>query len=71
MRMRKKKYLDERLDAVKSYILDTDREERDFEKAVQIKEHFDFTELFGNENPVHLEIGCGKGQFVCEMAKNV
>ena len=27
------------------------------------------TEFFGNENPIHLEIGCGKGQFVCEMAK--
>lgn len=69
MRMRKKKYLDERLDAVKKYILDTDREERDFEKAVQIKELFSFSEIFGNSNPVHLEIGCGKGQFVCEMAK--
>lgn len=68
MRMRKKKYLDERLDAVKSFILDTDRDERDFEKAVQIKEYFDFGEIFGNENPVHLEIGCGKGQFVYEMA---
>lgn len=69
MRMRKKKYLDERLDAVSAYILDTDREERDFEKAVQIKEYFNFEEIFGNSNPVELEIGCGKGQFVCEMAK--
>jgi len=25
--------------------------------------------LFGNENPIHLEIGCGKGDFVCGMAK--
>ncbi len=69
MRMRKKKYLDERLAAVESYILDTDREERNFEKSVCIKEYFDFAEIFGNNNPVHLEIGCGKGQFVCEMAK--
>lgn len=70
MRMRKKKYLDERLDAVRSYILDTeiDIEERDFEKAVRTKEYFDLEELFGNGNPVHLEIGCGKGQFICEMA---
>ena len=35
MRMRKKQYLTERLDAVKSLILDTDLEERDFEKAIQ------------------------------------
>ena len=69
MRMRKKKYLTERLDAVKSLILDTDLEERDFEKAIQTKDYFDFEEMFGNGNPVHLEIGCGKGQFVCEMAK--
>lgn len=68
VRMRKKKYLDERLDAVKGLILDTDRDERDFEKAVQIKEYFDFEKLFGNSNPVHLEIGCGKGQFIVEMA---
>ena len=68
MRMRKKKYLNERLDAVKGLILDTDLEERDFEKAVKTKDYFDFEELFGNSNPVHLEIGCGKGQFIAEMA---
>ena len=68
MRMRKKKYLNERLDAVKGLILDTDLEERDFEKAIQTKDYFDFEELFGNSNPVHLEIGCGKGQFIVEMA---
>lgn len=26
-------------------------------------------ELFGNDNPIHLEIGCGKGNFVTGMAK--
>ena len=26
-------------------------------------------ELFENENPIHLEIGCGKGQFLIGMAK--
>ena len=68
MRMRKKKYLNERLDAVKGLILDTDLEERDFEKAIKTKDYFDMEELFGNSNPVHLEIGCGKGQFIVEMA---
>lgn len=24
---------------------------------------------FGNENPIHIEIGCGKGKFICEMAQ--
>ena len=26
-------------------------------------------EIFGNHNPIYLEIGCGKGQFITEMAK--
>lgn len=26
-------------------------------------------ELFGNDNPIHIEIGCGKGSFVCGMAE--
>lgn len=68
MRMRKKKNLETRLEEVKEYILDTDCEEKDFEKVVE-KNLFDYKEIFGNDNPVRLEIGCGKGQFVCEMAK--
>ena len=27
-------------------------------------------EIFGNDRPVHIEIGCGKGKFVEEMAAN-
>ena len=68
MRMRKKKNLETRLSEVKEYILDTDCEEKDFEKEVE-KTLFNYEEVFGNNNPVRLEIGCGKGQFVCEMAK--
>ena len=26
--------------------------------------------LFNNDNPIHLEIGCGKGQFITTLAKN-
>lgn len=29
-----------------------------------------YENLFGNGNPIHIEIGMGKGQFLCEMAKN-
>ena len=25
--------------------------------------------LFKNDNPIHIEIGCGKGQFILELAK--
>ena len=28
-----------------------------------------WTGVFANENPIHIEIGCGKGDFVCGMAK--
>ena len=28
-----------------------------------------WNEVFGNDNPIHIEIGCGKGAFVCGMAK--
>ncbi len=28
-----------------------------------------WSELFGNNNPIHIEIGCGKGGFVTGMAK--
>jgi len=29
----------------------------------------DFSEWFGNDRPVSMEIGCGKGTFICEMAR--
>ena len=28
-----------------------------------------WSEVFGNDNPIHIEIGCGKGSFVVGMAK--
>lgn len=28
-----------------------------------------WSEVFGNENPIHIEIGCGKGQFMSTLAK--
>ena len=27
-------------------------------------------ELFGNSNPIHLELGMGRGDFIIDMAKN-
>ncbi|MFO8069038.1 MAG: tRNA (guanosine(46)-N7)-methyltransferase TrmB [Alkalibacterium sp.] len=29
----------------------------------------DWQKRFGNENPIHIEVGCGKGQFIMDMAK--
>lgn len=28
-----------------------------------------WNELFDNDHPIHIEVGCGKGQFIIEMAK--
>ncbi len=28
-----------------------------------------WNEVFGNNNPIHIEIGCGKGNFISEMSK--
>ena len=70
MRMRKKKNLDARLENVRDYILDLPLgDERDFNKAIEEKSLIDYKEIFGNDNPMQLEVGCGKGQFVCELAK--
>ena len=58
MRMRKKKNCDTRLDKSGSLWIRNPEE---------YKGKWD--EEFGNPNPVHLEIGCGKGQFICRMAQ--
>ena len=58
MRMRKKKHREERLNLCEDYIVN------DFEK---IKDGV--FNLFDNENPIYLEIGCGKGRFITETAK--
>lgn len=67
MRMRRKKNLDKRMAECSNYF-EIYTQERNFLEAVKEKEYLDFKEIFGNDNPVVLEIGCGKGQFACEWA---
>jgi tRNA (guanine-N7-)-methyltransferase len=31
--------------------------------------YLDFVELFGNRAPLHVDLGCGDGSFLCEMAR--
>ena len=66
MRMRKKKHLDERIkDCANVLVYRSD--ERDYsssEDALII----DTAEVFGNTNPVELEVGCGKGAFIVQLA---
>ncbi len=69
MRMRKKKHLVERLDAVKEYLLPISQHNPDIRRAADEPCYYNIEEIFGNSNPLHLEIGCGKGQFIAEIAK--
>ena len=55
MRMRKKKNGEKRIAACAEYLV--------------TEPIASFSELFGNEREVHVEIGCGKGNFVCGMAE--
>jgi len=58
MRMRKKRNFDARLERVK---------ERLIEEPAELKGKWH--SLFGNDNPIHIEIGSGKGKFISEMAE--
>ena len=68
MRMHRKPHLDERLEACGKIVTVADLTDKNMKRAASQKEYFDFEEIFKNGNPVHLEIGCGKGKFVCETA---
>ena len=57
MRMRKKKNLDVRFAACADVMVFEPKQLRGKWRA-----------LFGNDNPIHLEIGCGKGKFTVETA---
>lgn len=46
-----------------------DLTDKNMKRAALTPEYIDFNGIFGNSNPVRLEVGCGKGKFVCEMAK--
>ncbi len=68
MRMRKKKHLEEKL-AVCDNLIRIPPITRDYRIENSEKEYIDFAGLFKNGNPLHLEIGCGKGSFICTLAK--
>ena len=69
MRMRKKKHATDRLLACETLILPLAEHELDYRMAEDNPSYYNVFEIFGNDNPLHLEIGCGKGQFICELAK--
>ena len=68
MRMRRKKHLEERLAACGVRIIFMDRDDRNFEVKTD-DSILDLKALFNNDRPVHMEIGCGKGKFICDIAR--
>lgn len=68
--MKRKKNLDERIEkASQDYLIIMKNESLNYKDAVNEEHFLNFAELFGNSNPVYLEVGCGKGQFGCTFAK--
>ena len=68
MRMRKKKNLEQRLAECGSVLVPVRYSDLHFDRDVQEDLTLDLPALFGRERPVYLEIGCGKGGFVTQMA---
>lgn len=69
MRMRKKRNLEERIDACKGVCLGWLQDYASEQRGENPPEIITAEKVFGNNNPIHLEIGCGKGQFAEEIAK--
>ena len=69
MRIRRKKHLEERLELVKDYLIVPNRDIVNVTEAVKNKKYFNFCDIFKNSNPTEMEIGCGKGGFIVELAK--
>ena len=71
MRMRKKRNFEARMEAVSAYLLAQGTNGiLNMKEAVEsFRAFIDFQKAFGNNNPVALEIGCGKGGFAIAMAE--
>lgn len=69
MRIRRKKNIQTRLDNVKDYLIFSDLDIPNVSEAVKHKKYIEFNKIFDSEGDVVLEIGCGKGGFVTDMAK--
>ncbi len=69
MRMRYKKHLEERMDAISDVLLH--REVEEFYRLTEQEKNFVVNphDVFGNDNPLYLELGCGKGAFAIQSAQ--
>lgn len=69
MRMRRKKNLDERIAACREVMLYMQCQNEHADDPLSEEFFADSKKVFGNDNPLYLEIGCGKGGFAIEFAR--
>lgn len=69
MRMRRKKNLDERIEACREVVLYMQCQNEHANDPLSEEFFADSRKTFGNDNPLFLEIGCGKGGFAIEFAR--
>ena len=69
MRMRRKKNLDERIAACREVMLYMQCQNEHANDPLSEEFFADSRKVFGNDNPLYLEIGCGKGGFAIEFAR--
>ena len=70
MRMRRKRNLEPRLEACADILVVKKSPMLNLKEAAEhYRALFDYEAMFGNRNPVRLEVGCGNGGFIIELAK--
>lgn len=69
LRLRRIKNLEKRREQCSALRIEYSLPSLNFSDIQGKDNYFDFEDIFGREKPLVLEIGCGKGQFVCEYAK--
>jgi len=69
MRIRKKRYLEERIDTNSNLLLAIEKDYSNALDFIKDKEYLDFVSVFGNDNPIAVDLGCGFGSFLIEIAK--
>lgn len=67
--MKRLKHLEDRKQGCGNMLISAVSEDLNFATAGNVKAYIDLEEWFGKKRPLWLEIGCGKGQFACELAK--
>lgn len=69
MRLRRINNLEARREACSALRIEYSLPSLNFSEVQGGNNYFDIDGIFGESKPLVLEIGCGKGQFVCEYAK--